>query len=284
MALTGAPVYRPGSDGDPEPADGASSVDGAVFGGRRLRAASSAGGGTAPRAALRALRAAAASSIGRGRWASGLPFGVSGVTVPGRAGIWLEDRRRAGFGRAAFRVRFVAGRVASGRVAVALEVGAAFDHVVGGAEGARRPVACCSCVTKAAKYSCSACSASVIADLRFRLLQRLDLSGVELHRLRRRCSRAAFLTALRSRLRRAAKTASSSGSSRAPSGTPFCSPPLSFVVGSSEYFLATFFQLVRRVVFFERRLRFFGFASVFVDDQADVARFRCVNWVAFAAS
>ena len=86
------------------------------------------------------LRRRFQAGAGCGRCASGSPCGVITLTVPGIAGFaWATGAGQASGAVLGF--VFVAGRVGFGRAAVALEVGAFFDHVAVGAEGARSPQA-----------------------------------------------------------------------------------------------------------------------------------------------
>ena len=103
---------------------------------------------------------------GRGRWASFWPSGLSGLTVPGWAGLICGT----GAGQASAGFFGFASKQASfgfGRTPVALVVGAARDREVRGAEGARLPAWLPQFRAKAAKACCLACSASwaLICDL-----------------------------------------------------------------------------------------------------------------------
>ena len=67
--------------------------------------------------------------------------------------------------------------------------------------------------------------------------------------------------------------------------SPVCRPPLAFVVGSVEYFAATFFQLAGESSFSSAAFAASTFALSLLTIDADVARLGLVvYWVALAAS
>ena len=181
----------------------------------------------------------ASRPAGCGRWASGSPFGLIRLTVPGQRRFGLADGRRAGF-RRGFRVRFVAGRVGFGGVAVALEVGAFFDHVAVGAEGPRAPVALevGDELPKTASWFCCwswdlICASASPSGWTF--------SGFSFSTSKTTKPLVAYLTGPSTCLGGALKSASPTSPAYCSSVMPGCRPPLASA--DSEYFLATFFQL-----------------------------------------